>query len=678
MAPATRHGLGIGLIAAALSLGLGAAGVLDGVERAAWDWRVRLLARPSPATGAVVLILLDQASLDWGERENGLGWPWPRQVWAPVLDFCRRGGADVVAFDFLFTEASTYGVEDDALLGEAAAAHGRFIAARTLQLSPGVLDAATGADPVPEIAAGAARLANVTDIPDPDGVFRRAGLVRREGDRLIPSLGLAAWMLHAGVTDEPVMTGGRLQVGDRRVPVAPDGSALLRYRGGPGTYATFSVAAVIQSELRLLEGEAPVVDPEVMRGKVVLVGSSAPGLRDLRATPLSPTAPGAVVHATVVDDLAADDFLAPAPGWLTALVVALAAVGAALLVTRTPDARRAAAGAAAALLVPAGLGVAVYAGGAGWPVVPLQGAVAAAVLGGFVRNYATEGRQRRFLKTAFRHYLSPAVIERILVDPNALKLGGERRDLTIMFSDLAGFTSLSEGMEPEALTTLLNDYLTDMTDIVLEEGGTLDKYEGDAILAFWNAPLAQPDHAARACRAAVRCQRKLAERRPEFRERCGRDLTMRIGLHTGEVVVGNMGSRQRFDYTVLGDAANLASRLEGANKAFGSATMISGATLVAAGDAVQVRDLGTVAVVGRREPVPVHELTGLAGDPAPPGHDAFAAALALLREGDTAAAAEAFAALTGDDPVAAAFAGRCREALAAGEAFAGHWNLTSK
>lgn len=678
MGPATRHGLLIGLAAAALGLGLGAAGLLDGVERAAWDWRVRALARPSDATGDIVLILLDQPSLDWGELENGLGWPWPRQVWAPVLDFCRRGGAGVVAFDILFTEASTYGVEDDALLGAAAADGGRFVAARTLLLEPGSLDAGPGAAPIPELAAAAARIANVTDTPDPDGVFRRAGLVRRHEGALVPSLGLAAWMLRAGVSDAPVLDGGRLRVGDRAVPVAADGSALLRYRGGPGTYATFSVAAVIQSELRLLAGEAPVLDPETLRGKVVLVGYSAPGLKDLRATPLSPTAPGAVVHAAVVDDLLADDFMTPAPALWTSLAVLLAGLGAALLVTRSAGARRGALGAAAALLAPGALGLGTYAAGLGWPVVPLQTAVAAAVLGGFVRNYATEGRQRRFLKTAFRHYLSPAVIERILVDPDALKLGGERRELTIMFSDLAGFTALSEGMEPEALTTLLNDYLTDMTDIVLEEGGTLDKYEGDAILAFWNAPLAQPDHAARACRAAVRCQRKLAERRPEFRARCGRDLTMRVGLHTGEVVVGNMGSRQRFDYTVLGDAANLASRLEGANKAFGSATLISGATLAAAAGAAQVRDLGTCAVVGRREPVPVHELTGLAGDATPAGHDAFAAALGRLQAGELPAAADAFAALAADDPVAAVFAGRCRDALAAGEAFRGHWNLTSK
>ncbi|HPF35937.1 MAG TPA: adenylate/guanylate cyclase domain-containing protein [Candidatus Krumholzibacteria bacterium] len=678
MTQATRHGLLIGMAAAALSLGLGAAGALDGIERTAWDWRVRALARPAPTTDAVALILLDQGSLDWGEQENGLGWPWPRQVWAPVLDFCRRGGASVVAFDILFTEASTYGVEDDAALGAAVADQGRFVGARTLVLEPGALDAAPGALPIDEVAGAAARLANVTDTPDPDGVFRRAGLVRRLDGELIPSLGLAAWMLHAGADAPPELRDGRLRVGDRAVPVAADGAALLRYRGGPGTYPAYSVAAVIQSELRLLEGGAPTVDPELLRGRIVFVGYSAPGLKDLRATPLSPTAPGAVVHATVADDLLADDFLTPVPALPAALTVLLAAVGAALLVTRTPDARRGALGAALALLAPAGLGLATYAAGLGWPVVPLQAAVAASVLGGFVRNYATEGRQRRFLKTAFRHYLSPAVIERILVDPDALKLGGERRELTIMFSDLAGFTSLSEGLDPEALTTLLNDYLTDMTDIILEEGGTLDKYEGDAILAFWNAPLAQPDHAERACRAAVRCQRRLAERRPEFRARCGRDLTMRVGLHTGEVVVGNMGSRQRFDYTVLGDAANLASRLEGANKAFGSATMISGATLAAAAGAVQVRDLGTAAVVGRKEPVPVHELTGLAGDAPPPGHPEFAAALARLRAGELDAAAAAFAALADRDAVAAVFARRCREALDAGEPFTGHWNLTSK
>ncbi len=677
MSSARRHGLIIGAGAAALALLLWSTHALDGWERTSWDWRVQLMARPGPATDDVVLVLLDQASLDWGQQENGLSWPWPREVYGPVLDFCARGGARSVSFDVLTTEPSTYGVWDDEAFAAAIARSGMFVGARFLHVEPGSLDAAGATDPIPEVTATSRLVANVSDTPDPDGVVRRAGLVRRLDGELVPSLGTGGWMVAAGVDAPPVLDAGTLRLGDRSIPVAADGSALLRWRGAPDVFRTYAAAAVLQSELRLLEGGEPTIDPAAFAGAHVLFGFSAPGLLDLRSTPVSRVSPGVLVHATVVDNLLSDGFMRTAPAAAAALGVIALALAAGVAVTSGLRARGSVVLTVVMLPLPALLGAAAYGAGLWWPVLPGTVGVAAALFGGMARNYAVEGRQRRFIKSAFRHYLSPAVIERILDDPDALKLGGERRELTIMFSDLAGFTSLSEGLDPEELTALLNDYLTDMTDIILEEGGTLDKYEGDAIIAFWNAPLEQPDHAERACRAAVRCQRKLAERRPAFRERCGRDLTMRMGLHTGHVVVGNMGSHQRFDYTVLGDAANLASRLEGANKAFASDTMISGPTLAAARDAVQVRDLGTVRVVGRGEPVPVHHLIGLAGDERPAAVVRFDEGLERLRAGDLDAALAIFAAVD-DDPVAARFADRCREAREAGEPFTGDWNLTSK
>ena len=207
----------------------------------------------------------------------------------------------------------------------------------------------------------------------------------------------------------------------------------------------------------------------------------------------------------------------------------------------------------------------------------------------------------------FNQYLSPQVIDKLIADPHSLKLGGEVRELTLFFSDIRGFSTISEQLTPEALTSLLNDYLSEMCEIILDEGGTIDKYEGDAVIAFWNAPLDVPDHAERGVRAALRCQRRLAALRPEYAAKFGHDLYARIGLNTGEVVVGNMGSRQRFDYTFLGDAGNLAARLEGANKAFASWTMISHETMRRAGDGFRYRKLARIQVVGRREPTDVYE-----------------------------------------------------------------------
>jgi len=257
-------------------------------------------------------------------------------------------------------------------------------------------------------------------------------------------------------------------------------------------------------------------------------------------------------------------------------------------------------------------------------------------------------------------------------------LGGERRELSIFFSDLQGFSSISERLDPQDLTSLLNDYLSDMTDIILAEEGTVDKYEGDAIIAFWNAPLDQPDHALRACRAALQCQRRLQERSREFQERAGSAVRMRIGINTGVVVVGNMGSRQRFDYTVLGDAANLASRLEGANKAFGTGIMIAESTWVQTVGQIAGREIGLLRVVGRKTPVrvfePVSSDSSFAGDRL----HLFERGLACCYENRWTDALEVFLALD-DDPVAAVYGRHCRQLLEdPASTWDGVWNLTQK
>jgi adenylate cyclase len=331
------------------------------------------------------------------------------------------------------------------------------------------------------------------------------------------------------------------------------------------------------------------------------------------------------------------------------------------------------------LPIPVILGFAAYPLGFWSPIVVKESAVAIALVGGVVVNYATEGRRKLFIKHVFKHYLSPAVIEQILDNPSQLQLGGERRELTIFFSDLQGFSSFSERLDPPALTSLLNDYLSDMTDIILEEGGTLDKYEGDAIIAFWSAPVAQPDHAVRACRAALRCRRRLDERREEFLQKWGVLLRARIGINTGEVVVGNMGSRKRFDYTVLGDAANLASRLEGANKAFDTLIMVSETTWSQAAEHFVGREIGQLRVVGRKTPVRVFEILGLAEEADCPRPDAFHQGLALCYCGRYVEALAIFEDCE-DDPVAKVYKDRCRTLLQSPEAaeWDGVWNLTEK
>jgi len=694
----------LGLVAGALSLALWAGGLLNGWENMTWDWRARLLARPSAFTDQIKLIVLDQATLDWASKEFGLSWPWPRQVYEPIISFCGRAGVKVLACDILFTEPSNLEGDDEAL-GQAISQGPAFVGALALGQETGSFSswpknltgkiptiAGLGACldqieeeakarrallPVAEVALNSTQLGNVGESPDQDQVVRRVSLIKLLDGQAVPTLGLAAFVAasEAKMRIEP----GRLQVGPKTIPIDRNGRAILNYRGPPGTHDKYSAAAVIQSELRLREGRPPTIkDLDVFKDCYVFVGFTAPGLHDLKSSPVAAVYPGVEIHATVLDNLAAGDFLAPAPGLAVAAATLLLAVLAGLAGTAGAKVRHSLIAFGAFLPLPVLGGLAAYRFGLWWPMVGQEVAVGLVLVGAVLINYAVEGRQKRFIKRAFRHYLSPQVIEQILKDPSQLQLGGQRREATIFFSDLEGFTSLSEKLDPGQLTALLNDFLSEMTDIILDEGGTLDKYEGDAIIAFWNAPLDQPDHALRACRAALRCQQRLLERQDDFKKQVGQRLRMRIGIHTGQVVVGNMGSSRRFDYTVLGDAANLASRLEGANKVFGTFLMVSESTWDQVCGQVQGRPLGRIKVVGRQDWVRVYEPQGLAGQVDDESAVAFAQGLDLCQACDWSGALAVFEGL-GREPAARVYAERCRRLLEGQEDdWDGVWNLTSK
>jgi adenylate cyclase len=281
-------------------------------------------------------------------------------------------------------------------------------------------------------------------------------------------------------------------------------------------------------------------------------------------------------------------------------------------------------------------------------------------------NYAVEGRQKRYIQGAFSRYLSPEIVARIAANPKMLALGGERREVTVYFSDIEGFTTISEKLEPEALTRLMNRYLGEMTDTILASGGTLDKYIGDAIMAFWGAPVPSADHALAACRTALANQKRLMELAEEFTRLGYPPVRARIGLNSGPAIIGNMGSALRFSYTALGDTVNLSSRLEGANKAYGSYILISESTRTGAGDAVETRELDYVMVKGKHKPIRVYELLGLAGET--DGRllgkaRAFEAGLALFRArkfDEAEASFVAFLAEFGADHASGVYVARCR------------------
>lgn len=701
-------GLCVGLLAAAVSLGAWHTGMLQRLEWKAWDGWVSLLARPAASSAKIKFIFLDQYSLDWMANNMGVSWPWPREMYAPIVEFCRRSGAESVVFDVLYTEPSAWGVEDDERLGAAIGQPPPFIGAMFLgsgeagetswpewapkpgaALTKGAVPVwieqcrqPKATFPIPEVATNATTIGNVQANPDADGIYRRAKPFQVFDDIPVPALGVAPF-LASGTGAKPEFGAETAVIGKTRVPVDRRGNLILRFRGPIDNYETYNAAAVIQSEINLQSGEQPpIANANVFRGCHVFFGFSAPGLYDLKATPVGKDGayPAVGIQATLLDNLMQGDFLRDAPNTLLlALVMALAlACGAAVCACRS--ARQTLIVFIIALPVPAALSLGAYEHGLWLPFVPVESAAALALVGAVLVNYATEGRQKRFIRNAFKQYLNGDVIEELVKHPERLKLGGEQRELTIFFSDLQGFSGISERLTPEQLTSLLNEYLTAMTDIIQGLGGTIDKFEGDAIIAFWNAPLAQPDHAQRCVRAALECQAKLEGMNPAFKTRIGTELFMRIGVNTGQVVVGNMGSDSRFNYTILGDAANLASRLEGINKQFGTYTLVSETAMRAMNGAFPAREISRVTVVGRKTPVTVYE---------PMPRDCFekrkellsqfARALAIFYKGDFKAAAEAFEPLAASDPPSAAYVRKCREMFDnPPDMWDGVWRITEK
>ncbi|MBN1546510.1 MAG: adenylate/guanylate cyclase domain-containing protein [Syntrophaceae bacterium] len=702
-----------GLIAAVagfvMTLVLWMPGWLDTWELRSWDWRVNLLEalrKPPGQDNKIRLILLDQNSLDWAKQTNDLSWPWPREAYATILNFLKRSGARAVGFDVLFTEPSRYGVEDDQSFGAAIGDYGKFSAAVFLGDKTGefenwppqahrnlfkvtdtgesparkkTLTYSRAAFPISEISRNAFALTNVHMNPDPDSVYRRVPLYNYFDGQWVPSLGLGVYLSAHPETAVEIKKSAVL-VGTKQIPIDQNGQAILQFKKVMLPHHAYSAASIIQSELSLMEGGKPSVNTEAFQDCYVFFGFSAPGLLDLRAIPLAGVYPGVMVHLAILENLLTNTFVRqinlPIFLAISLILVLIAGIASSLVsgMVKTAFVYL------ISILLPVATCALFYLKGYWLPLVVPETAVILTLVSAGLVYYNTEGRQKRFIKNAFQQYLSPAVIEELIANPDRLKLGGERRKLSIFFSDLEGFTSISEKLSPEELTSVLNEYLSAMTEIIHEEGGTVDKYEGDAIIAFWNAPLLQEDHARRCVRAALRCQGKLAEMTPHFQEKIGRDLKMRIGVNTGVAVVGNMGSQTRFDYTMMGDAVNLASRLEGINKEFGTYTMISSFTLDELGNAFPVRELSRVRVVGKKEAVTVYE--PMLEDDYVLRKDMliqFSWGLQYFYAGDFEEAMTCFMPISDQDNAARSYIEKCRELISEKpEHWDGTWVMTKK
>ncbi len=446
-------------------------------------------------------------------------------------------------------------------------------------------------------------------IPDKDGVVRWIpAVIDYSGEMYAP---LSLMTLSAFLNIQPLVVVAdygieKIQFGDIAIPTDELGNIMINYRGDTKSFRHIPVTDILNGK---------VAESDI-KGKAVIVGATAIGIYDMRVTPFSSVFPGVEIHANVVDSALRGAFLYH-PTWAAVFDI-LAIILAGFIL--------------GAVLPRAGVFIGILTVGVlffghiffcqylfarqGWilnMVYPLL-VIVSVYISITVYKYLSESRQKRFIRNAFSTYLAPTVVQQLIDSPEHLELGGEEREISAFFSDLQGFTSISEKLTPQALVELLNEFLTEMTDIILKREGTVDKFEGDAIIAFFGAPNALANQAETACLTCVDMQKRLVVLREKWRQEGKPELKMRIGLSTGLAVVGNMGSRSRMDYTMMGDTVNTAARLEGVNKIYGIYTLVCGATFKKASQRVWGREIDAINVMGKAEPVTVYQILGYSED----------------------------------------------------------------
>lgn len=575
----------------------------------------------------VVIVAIDHKSI----KELGR-WPWSREVTGRLVETLGTWyGTRVTALDIVFSEPQN-AIADRALAASIKKAgnvvQGYFFREEKTETSAEALAQLEGAKiklvkvadgvqsiPIPEftsldlnipvVGAGALDFGFFNARPDADGLYRRSILLLLYNGDMYPSLAMKALRHYLGseiMLDVKQWGVDSLQIGSLRIPSREDGTMALNFYGPTGTFTTVSAADVISRRL----------PKESLKGRIAFVGATEIGIYDLRPTPFDATLPGIEIHATMAANALENRFLRY-DSITQEMEIAGIFIVPVLLGCLLAFAPGTFAGLGVLALVTAAFGAFNYLMFASalrdmTLIYPFFG-IALTYLGSEAwRNLVVE-RKGRHLKKAFSSYVSPDLVKQIEKDPDKLVLGGEQRELTIMFSDIRGFTTVSESLTPPELVKLLNEYLSPMTRIVLEERGTLDKFIGDAVMALFNAPLDVPEHAGHACSAAVRMLEKLKELNTGFTARGMHTLDIGVGINTGPAVVGNMGADIRFDYTAIGDSVNLASRLEGLNKFYGSHILVSEDTRNRVSDGrFTFREVDRVRVKGKQHPIVMYEL----------------------------------------------------------------------
>lgn len=539
---------------------------------------------PQRSVLPITIIGIDEASF----TQLGKRWPWPRDMHARLVDRLVKAGASVIAFDVMFSEHGD--PEGDTAFAQAIARAGNVVLAADQEYAETTYTKQwMRADPIIEFTSAGAMTGLATTTVDPDTVVR-----------VVPQSDDAFWR-------QAIRSLIKARPGSVQEPYVPP-DAMLRHLGLASKVFPYA------SYYQVLNGD-PSIPSDFFADQMVLIGryvraNPETGLQgDSFATPFLRSSrlmtPGVELQATLIENALMGQTIQPVPVWQNVAMLTLALLSALPALVYWHPLRS-----ATVVLV---IGVAV-AGLSAWlfrdhnlwlaSATPVMALVLAFISTG-TGSYWNERRRAAQIRSAFEKYVSSDVVGDIVAHPERLKLGGERRELTVLFSDLAGFTSMSEKLSPEAVAEVINLYLNEATKIVMSQGGTVDKFIGDAVMAFWGAPLPDAQHALHGTRAAISMQAMMERLQPQFKAFGTDELKLRIGLHSGPVVVGNMGSDLRFTYTALGDAVNLAARLEGVNKAYGTKILLTSDTVNLLDSSIVLRPVDRVRVKGKDIPVDI-------------------------------------------------------------------------
>jgi len=606
---------------------------LERIETLFYDIRYQLHGRTLPPIN-IAIVGIDDRSLEKIGR-----WPWDRAKLASLVDYLKAMGARVIMLDIILSEPSKSDkvlarsiqkagnvmlpvvfdfkgefkkVQDDILFDNA---FPMVRKADYLKIFPPI-SAKSVLMPLKEFSQHAKALGYINMFPDNDGVLRREVLALEYSGEMYPSITLHVLRHYLGLPVESMILNATdsIQLGNNVIPTDFWSRMLIHYYGPDRTFPYISVVDIFEKKVKR----------EEIKDKIVLVGATAVGIYDLRVTPTSPAMPGIEKHATVIGSMLRQDFITQVPNYVNVLMVLIAGILFTLLIVRM-KAVFGAILAAIFIVVIFITGYYLFFWHKLWIDLSYSGNNIVAIY--FVitaYRYATEERYARRIRGMFSSYVTEKVVNELIKNPNLARLGGERREITVLFSDVRGFTTFSEKHSPEDVVAILNEYLGEMTNIIFKWDGTLDKFVGDEIVAFWGAPVPQKEHAELALKCALHMKQRLTELQEKWQSEGRTPLYAGFGLNTGDVLVGNIGAEgKKMDYTVIGDNVNLGARVEGLTRKYETDIIITESTFNKVKDFilkgifghVKVKGLERVVVKGKKEPVAIYEITSLsAGD----------------------------------------------------------------